>query len=132
MLTALLFSITVISGCVQQYTPPQDFPEIKDCVMGVAVDFSSNTTTMVRSATDVGNVFNEFIQYSEINNQGILGYDSSLKWKYVNSTIHGTYGAEKYWKVNASILYVNPQRWISKEVFDVSENGEVVRLLGCI
>jgi len=95
--------------------PEQKFPEIKKCIMGVDVDF--NASMKVNSVADAETAFGKFIAFSRENNQEIFGYPAD-QWKAENATIHGTYQGKKYWAIQG--------------VFDVSEDGEVVRLLGCI
>jgi hypothetical protein len=111
------------------------FTEIEGCIMGVDVDYSSGIN--VKNKEDVEIVFDMFISYSKENNREIFGYDPN-NWRFENTAIHGLYESKKYWKVTASRFIDNPenkinyQKWIVKTVFDVSETGEVVRLLGCI
>lgn len=109
--------------------PTEDkFSEIQECIMGVQVDYTSNKA--VQNKEDVATIFDEFIQYSKENNKDIFGYGSN--WRFESASIHGLYKRVKYWKVAASRFSERDKKWIIQTVFDVSENGEVVRLLGCI
>jgi len=130
-LLTLSLLIILISGCIQE--PPltvDEFTEIQECILEVQIDYASNKT--VQNEEDVAIVFNEFIQYSKDNNKDIFGSAYGNNWKFENATIHGIYEGTKYWEVTASWLLEEEQRGGIKTVFDVSENGDVVRLLGCI
>lgn len=128
-------TVILISGCILQPGPPSKegkFPEITEteCIMGVHVDFDSGI--LVRNETDVETVFNVFIRYSQEKNQAIFGDAYGNTGRFENATIHGMYQGIKYWKITASWFSEENQKWHIKTVFDVSERGEVVRLLGCI
>jgi len=129
----IIFLILIVGGFVF-YQQPQalskdSFTEIEECILGVHVDYDSRIR--VQNEKDVRTVFNNFIIYSKSRDKDIFGYDSK-NWRYENSTIHGLYQGKKYWKVTASWFSEEDQKWRINTVFDVSENGEVVRLLGCI
>ena len=96
--------------------------------MGVAVDYESHMR--IRNAEDVEEVFNQFIDYSKENDYDVFGYGSN--WRFDDASKHGLYEGTKYWKVSASWFSKQDSAWHQKNVFDVSEGGEVVRLLGCI
>ena len=124
----------LISGCLQQSVPSDEdeFPEIveTECIMGVHVDYVSGIS--VQNVADVEMVFNAFIRYSQKYNLSIFGDAYGNTWRFENATIHGMYQGMKYWKVTASWFSDKDQQWHNKRVFDVSEKGEVVRLLGCV
>jgi hypothetical protein len=114
---------------------PEKNTEIKECIMGVNIDYNSDMN--VKNVSDVEFVFNKFIAHSKENNQEIFGHNPEF-YKFKTATIHGTYQGKKYWKVTTE-WYGNDQenkyaygKWLPEEIFDVSENGKVVRLLGCI
>jgi len=104
------------------------------CIMGILSDYDSNT--IVRNETEARNVFDEYIEYAADNNTAIFGYKN--KWRSEGAKYYGLYKGRKYWDINASFFYDNPEnqlsynKWIPKSIFKVSEDGNVVRLLGCI
>jgi len=112
-----------------------NFPEIKEGIIGIEVDYSSSVR--VKTLKEVESVFNDYLNWAKENNKDVFGYPAK-NWKFENATIHGMYNGKKYWKVVASRFEDNPEesasynKWIPKEVFDISEEGEVVRLLGGI
>ena len=116
------------NGCEFDPCPQLDFPEIKQCILRAEVDYTADLD--VADVNDVKTVFNKYIGWAQENDQDIFGYGNN--WTFGQASIHGTYKNIKYWKVTASVFSSEEQRWTTKEVFDVSENGEVVRLLGCI
>lgn len=125
----------LISGCIHKSSPISkegEFPEITEtkCIMGVHKDYDSGI--LVRNETDIETVFNVFIRYSQEKNKAIFGDAYGNTWRFENATIHGMYQGIKYWKTTASWFSEKNQKWHIKTVFDVSERGEVVRLLGCI
>ncbi|MFX0208844.1 MAG: hypothetical protein ACFFDT_22870, partial [Candidatus Hodarchaeota archaeon] len=128
-------SVILICGCILQPRPlpsEGEFPEITEteCIMGIHMDYNSGI--LVRNETDVETVFNVFIRYSQENNLTIFGDAYGNNWRFENATIHGIYQGIKYWKITASWFSEENQKWHKKTIFDVSERGEVVRLLGCI
>ena len=128
-----LLGVILIVGCVQKEKldiPPtsEEFSEITDCIGGVQVDYDSEM--VVSNNKDVEQVFNNYISWAKESNEDIFGYGNN--WKFENATIRGIYEGTKYWKVTASWFSEDDQKWRIKTVFDVSENGDVVRLLGCI
>jgi len=132
LVIGLIVGIALIAGCSQQEDDTNsingEFREIEECITGVHVDYRSGIT--VRHEADVELAFNDFISWAQENDEDIFGYGN--KWRYENTAIHGFYEGTKYWKVTASWFSEEDQEWRNKNVFDVSENGEVVRLLGCI
>lgn len=132
-ITSLIQDVKTADLYVDKYTrniiiPENNFTEIQGCIMGVIVDYISNKS--VQNKEDAAVVFDEFIRYSKENNKDIFGYGNN--WRFENATVHGLYSGVKYWKVTASWFSEEYQKWMLKTVFDVSENGEVVRFLGCI
>jgi hypothetical protein len=131
MILYLLAGI-LIFGCSNSITGEGEsddkWNEIHQCIAGVAVDYKSGIS--VSNINDVEIVFNQFINYSKVKNQDIFGH--GYNWKFDSASKHGLYKEVKYWKVSASWFSEEDKIWRKKEVFDVSENGEVVRLLGCI
>lgn len=135
-----LLGIIFIVGCVQkekQDTTPtnNEFSEIKECIMGINVDYTSNTN--VQDLSGVESVFSEFVMDLKEKKQEIFGHNPEF-YRFKSATIHGTYQGKKYWEVTTEWYGTDPEnsfaynKWMPEEVFDVSENGEVVRLLGCI
>ena len=98
--------------------------------MGVHIDFRSGI--QVFNETEVELVFIKFIKDAQDNQQPIFGDAYGNNWKFKNATIHGTYQGVKYWKVTALWYSGEDQTWHIKMVFDVSETGDVVRLLSCV
>lgn len=128
-----LLGLLLIVGCVQkekQDNPPisEEFSEITECIMGVQVDY--NSEIVVKNDKDVEQVFNNYISWAKENNENIFGYGNN--WTFENATIHGIYEGTKYWKVTASWFSQDDQKWRIITVFDVSGDGDVVRLFGCI
>ena len=131
----LICLILLTNGCIQQPDIPpntREFPVITEteCIMGVHIDFRSEI--QVINETGVELVFTKFIKYAQENQQPIFGDAYGNNWKFKNTTTHGTYQGIKYWKVAALWYSEEDQTWHIKTVFDVSEAGEVVRLLGCV
>jgi len=132
----ILINLTLlINGCIQQPDIPPNTGEFlviteTECIMGVHIDFRSGI--QVFNETGVELVFTKFIKYAQDNQQPIFGDAYGNNWKFKNSTIHGIYLDVKYWKVAALWYSKEDKTWHIKTVFDVSETGEVVRLLGCV
>ena len=121
---------TNIHTNTQQQGNQETFPEITECVMGVQVDFSSNSK--VNGEQDVEQIFMTFIENSKKLNKPVFSSDYGNTWKFNNTNPYGTYKGLKYWKVDAQWYSTDDNQWRDKSVFYVSENGEVTRLLGCI
>lgn len=97
--------------------------------MSVAVDYQTNM--VVLDVSDVEVVFNKYIAYAKANNRSIFsGYNNN--WRFDTASKHGLHNGVKYWSVSAMWLSEQDNQWRTKNVFDVSEEGKVVRLLGCI
>ena len=130
LIVVVAVSVIVISyflhSGVQPYSPAQ-WQEISG-IIGIEVDYYSHRT--VQSEADVEAVFNEYILYCQQNDLDIFGYGNN--WRFENAKPYGLYNGVKYWKVSASWFDANAGVWRLKTVFCVSENGEVVRLLGAI
>lgn len=110
------------------------FTKINECITDVSVDF--NSETKVNSVSDVENVFNKFIANSKENNKEIFGHDPNY-YKFKSAAIYGIYRGKKYWKVTSDWHGNDPEikssynKWQPEEIFKVSQDGEVVRLLVC-
>ena len=115
-------------SCEDLGTQAGDWNPITDCIMNVAVDYQSSV--VVRDPAGVEQAFNEYIGFAKTNNQDIFGYGNT--WRFGSTSKHGIYQEVKYWAVSASWFSVQDNQWHEKNVFDVSEQGKVVRLLGCI
>ena len=126
----LLYSFVLNISCADQITVEEEdvWENIQECIVSVAIDYESGTT--VGGLDEVELVFNRYIIHSIINQQKIFGRGTN--WRFDSAEKHGLYKEIKYWNVSASWFSEEDQLWQKKEVFDVSENGEVVRLLGCI
>lgn len=135
-----LLLVMGVGGCSNETVVPDDsqlseFSEMGGC--GIMVDYNSNIS--VKNEKDVGIVFNQYINWARENNASIFGSDGN-NWRFENATIHGTYNHTNYWKVNSNKYSSGGTKngveiaggWTPKNVFDVSGNGEVVRLLGCV
>lgn len=109
-------------------TNDNDWTTISDCIMSVAVDYQS--CVIVRDPAAVEVAFNEYISFARKYNQDILGYGNN--WRFDSTSKHGTYKRVKYWSVSASWFSEQDKQWHKINTFDVSEDGKVVRLLGCM
>ena len=135
--SGIIFLVMIGIFIFVSYLKPKirEFPEIKSCIMGIDVDYDTNMK--VKDFSDVENVFGKFVADAKENKKKIFGHDSYY-YKFKSATIHGTYEGKKYWKVTAEYYETDPEnsfaygKWMPEEVFDVNEEGEVVRLLGCI
>jgi len=125
--TAVVLMLMVLS-CDDLGTTDNDWSPISDCIMSVAVDYQSSI--IVRDPTGVERAFNEYISFAKANSQDIFGYGNN--WRFYSASKHGMYEGVRYWNVFASWLSGLDNQWHKKNVFDVSEDGKVVRLLGCI
>ncbi len=110
------------------YIESQEWEEIPACIMGIAVDYESHIN--VTGIEDVQESFTEFTDYAKENDIDVFGYGSN--WRYDEAMKQGTYEGVKYWKVTASWFSEDDAAWHQKNVFSVSQTGEVVRLLGCV
>jgi hypothetical protein len=133
ILIALILGTLSIPHCIQCGNGitdriEEEFTEIEECIMAVHVDYTSDIVVLTKA--DVEEVFTDFTNWAQDNDKDIFGYGSNWRFEYV--TIHGLYEGVKYWKVTGSWFSEEDRIWRTKSVFDVSENGEVVRLLGCI
>lgn len=126
----LSFSIVLNISCADQLNEENNdvWENIDQCIVGVAIDYESGM--IVSKIDEVEIVFNKYILHSINNKQDIFGCGTN--WRFDFAEKHGLYEEIKYWKVSASWFSEEDQIWREIEVFDVSENGEVVRLLGCI
>ena len=123
----MVLLLTVV-GCEDESAFDNDWTPITDCIMNVAVDYQSGVS--VRDPAEVEGVFNEYITFARTNNQDIFGYGNN--WRFDNASRHGMYNNVKYWRVSASSFSLVDNQWHRQDVFDVSQDGKVVRLLGCI
>jgi len=128
----VLVAAVVSAGYLLFNKPSEKFPPIEKCVIGVNVDYTSNIK--VSNLEDVKTVFNKYIESSKNRNESIFGYGNN--WRFDYAKIDGKYESKNYWAVTASRLVDGPEdsnfnKWLPQEIFDVSEDGEVVRLLGC-
>jgi hypothetical protein len=117
-----------VLSCKDVGVPDSDWPPITDCIMGVAVDYRSHL--VVRDQAGVERAFNAYIRFARANNQDIAGYGNN--WRFDSASQYGLYEGVKYWAVSASWFSTHDNQWHEKNVFDVSEHGNVVRLPGCI
>ena len=125
--TGVMLMLVVLS-CNDLGTTDNDWTPVSDCIMSVAVDYQSSV--IVRDPAGVERAFNEYISFARANNKDIFGYENN--WRFDGTSKHGLYNGVKYWAVSASWFSVQDNQWRTKNVFDVSEDGKVVRLLGCI
>lgn len=124
----LITLMVMVLSCTDLGTPDSDWTPITDCIMNVAVDYQSRV--VVRDPAGVERAFNEYVAFARANNQDIFGYGNS--WRFDSTSRHGVYEGVKYWAVSASWFSVQDNQWRKKNIFDVSEDGKVVRMLGCI
>ena len=133
MLQSIFFILLVLvllitpSACGNGQDAPE-WGEISECIMGVAVEYESHINII--SVEDVQKAFTEFTDYARENHVDVFGYGSN--WRFDETTKQGTYEGTKYWKMMASWYSEDDSTWHQKNVFSVSENGDVVRLLGCV
>jgi hypothetical protein len=125
LVTLIILGTILISGCFE--SEDSEWVEIKENIVAVHVDYSSGIP--VRNIANIEIVFNEFIAWAKDNDIDIFGSAYGNNWRFNEATIHGLYEDTKYWKVNASWYSEDKGIWRIKSVFDVNENGEVVRLL---
>ena len=127
--TSLLIMLGVVMfSCTDLGSSDDEWTTISDCIISVAVDYQSNV--IVRDPAGVEVAFNKYVGFANRNNQNNFGYGNN--WRFDSATKHGLYEGVKYWSVSASWFSEQDNQWHKKNVFDVSEDGNVVRLLGCI
>lgn len=105
------------------------FPDLSGCVVGMIVDYHSEKP--VSNATEAGEVFKEYILWAKENNKPIFDTHSD-NWQFQSASPHGIYQGIKYWRITALRFSEEKQEWVPQTIFDVNEQGQVVRLLGCI
>ena len=105
------------------------WPDLSDCIVEVTIDYHS--TAKVEDEKDAANVFNEFINWAKENNKEIFSGKGN-NWRFQSAAPHGIYKNVKYWRITALWFSEQKQQWLPQIVFDVSEDGQVVRLLGCL
>ena len=123
--TLIIITVILQTSCGILESDTDEWPEIKGSITAIVVGYNSHIK--VKNEVDVEIVFNEFILYLKANNQEINGYGNN--WRFDDAEIHGLYKGVKYWKIFSSWFSEEDQIWRSKSFFDVSESGEVVRLL---
>jgi hypothetical protein len=92
--------------------------------MGVVVDYDAGAT--VSTDAQAAEVFAEYIEQAISSETEIFGSPAS-SWSNPTADPDGTYQGVKYWLISAKL-----DGSTAKTIFDVSEDGKVVRLLGCI
>ncbi len=109
-----------------------DEPDVPngDCIMGVAVDFSSGAS--IRDESTVADVFSQFVQSAQQEGVPIFGDAYGNRWRFEAAVSDRVFEGISYWRVTASWFSEADGQWRQKNVFHVSEHGDVVRLLGCI
>lgn len=125
----VLFCAWGVIGCGDHCNDGDPWCPIDMCIMAVKVEY--NSETVVENEVDVGRVFNEFLLYADTSGLEIFGWPAD-DWRFKSATPHGTYRGKKYWQVMAERYRHDDDQWRRELVFDVGENGDVVRLLGCI
>ncbi len=105
------------------------WPDLSGCINGIIVDYHS--TAKVADEKDAADVFNEFISWAKKNNKEIFSGKGN-NWQFQSAAPHGIYKNIKYWRITALWFSEIKQQWLPQIVFDVSENSQVVRLLGCL
>ena len=129
--TLLLPFLIALNICCADQLNDEDivvWENIRQCIVGVIIDYESGVIVHEIDGAEI--VFKKYILHSKYNEQDIFGH--GYNWRSDSAEKHGLYKEIKYWKISASWFSDDDQVWRKKEVFDVSENGEVVRLLGCI
>ena len=115
-------------SCKHEDSVADPWGPVSECIVDVAVDYQSMIA--VADSADVRIVFQQFVEHSQVDSLPIFG--GTNNWRFDSTSPHGTYRNVRYWKVHASRYSDDQQRWVRQEVFDVSQAGAVVRLLGCI
>ncbi len=126
ILLVLALLVTPVTCGKGQNTP--EWGQIPECIMGVAVEYESHIN--ITGVEDVRRAFTEFTDYASENDVDVFGYGSN--WRFDEAAKQGTYESTKYWRVMASWYSEDDDIWHQKNVFSVSEGGDVVRLLGCV
>lgn len=103
-----------------------EWKPISDCVMNVNLQFSTGWTVKHRKHAEL--VFRAFLEHKR--SKGEEPYPEGTAWRFERVEPNGTYLGVKYWKVTASYVYEGIR--YPQDLFDVSEHGEVVILMGCI
>lgn len=119
LFAAVLLLAASLLGCGDD----SKWKPIDRCIMGVEVDFQSGI--VVTQASDAVSAFSQYLAYAEANQIQVFGAPAS-SWTDVSANIDGTYSGKRYWRIHAL------RDGVLQIVFDVSEDGDVVRLLGCI
>lgn len=105
------------------------WPDLSGCVNGLLVDYHS--TVKATNETEAGEIFQEYISWAQINHKEIF-FGKGNRWQFQSAKPHGIYQGTKYWRITALWFSEIKQQWLPQIIFDVSENGQVVRMLGCL
>ena len=130
MLRMLVF-VTIgllMAGCSERSSPtgPQDFgewPSLDDLFCCVTVDFE--TDVAVGDAQTAEQVFAQFMKFKRAREEDLFFWGTH--WQFEGAVRHGTFRGTKYWWIDTSLRAQDGERYVV-HVFDVSQNGEVVRL----
>ena len=100
--------------------------------MGIHV-FYKVPNTKVENISNVEGVFSEFAAKGGIINKAGDRYF----YRFKSATIRGNLWGKNYWRVITEKRVDDPSstnfgKWLTGETYDVSEDGEVVALYGCI
>jgi hypothetical protein len=91
--------------------------------MGVDVDYESNIP--VTNAAEAESAFVAYLRWAQENYQPVFGSPAE-EWSFHRAYYDCEYEGGKYWAVEAL------RNGLLQIVFDVSETGAIVRLLGCM
>ncbi|MFH1172948.1 MAG: hypothetical protein V1692_00275 [bacterium] len=105
------------------------FPDLSGCINGILVDYHSRLT--VTNKTEAGEIFKEYIAWAQANHQEIF-YGKGNNWQFDKAEPHGLYQGLKYWRITGLWFSETKQEWVPQTVFDINQNSQVVRLLGCL
>lgn len=115
--------VLMLSGCEKPPMVTTDNTGICD----VSLIYSTNMS--VNDAPDAQIAFQRYLDYLDANNLTTGEYEEDPTFKEVS--YYGIYKEIKYWSV--AYHYISPHYDSEgNSMVHISENGEIVRLLGCI
>lgn len=122
MLIAAVLCVFMISGCKK----PVEMTNNRG-ICGVNVIYSINMS--VNDEADAQMAFQRYVDYLNTHNLTPGEYEKDITFKEVS--YYGVYKEIRYWGI--VYHYISPQDDSEgNSMFHVSENGEIVRVLGCI
>jgi len=104
------------------------YTEIKD-ICGKQIDYTTSVSK-VNSSDTVEKAFEEYVNYMKSN--GLKDGNYAVDWIFKGATPKGFYEGKFYWVVDFHYFTEEDREKGGNSQVNVSEDGEITRLFGCI